>query len=438
MARAGGVDRGLFERRGSWWIRYFDGEGKEHKEKGGTKTEARALLELRRTEIRKGEFEARFVGRKKRRSQTVSQLVELYSAARLKQVSVKGRAEELRYQNLWKELWGSRALSDLTPGLIGGWVAESLGDSKKPGTVLRALNHLRALLNQACEDELLERNPVDKVKKPVANDERHRYLSHAEEARLKAVMLARHFDLVELALLTGLRKSEQFELKKEDVDLVNKRLRIPRSKSGKAREVRLNTRAVELLRAAMKSQPSEWVFGTMNNATGEWTHRRAELFLKKVFRPALEAAGIKNLHWHDLRHTFGSRTYAATKDVYVVKELLGHSSLRMTERYTHLMPGETQAAVDALLAASLANQVHSTSTEELTPTGGVSAQPVVAGRSQVKSGNRNQNRNQAKVAVRLVDFTTKKKPRRSEVSTLVEPHGFEPRTSSVQGRRSPS
>ena len=66
------------------------------------------------------------------------------------------------------------------------------------------------------------------------------------------------------------------------------------------------------------------------------------------FEPALDVAGIRDFSWHCLRHTFASRLVMAGVDLRTVQELLGHKSIAMTVRYSHLAPAHTLAAVERL------------------------------------------------------------------------------------------
>jgi len=66
----------------------------------------------------------------------------------------------------------------------------------------------------------------------------------------------------------------------------------------------------------------------------------------------LQASGIENLHWHDLRHTFSCRLVMKGVDLYTVSKLMGHHSLEMTERYAHLAPDFLKSAVNVLVSAS--------------------------------------------------------------------------------------
>ena len=62
----------------------------------------------------------------------------------------------------------------------------------------------------------------------------------------------------------------------------------------------------------------------------------------------MRKSGIKDFHFHDLRHTFASQLVMSGADLNTVRELLGHKSIQMTLRYSHLSPNHKQRAVDVL------------------------------------------------------------------------------------------
>jgi len=66
------------------------------------------------------------------------------------------------------------------------------------------------------------------------------------------------------------------------------------------------------------------------------------------FQNACKRAGLTDLHFHDLRHTFASQFVMAGGDLYILKEILGHKSINMTQRYAHLSPTYKVKAIDRM------------------------------------------------------------------------------------------
>ncbi len=145
-----------------------------------------------------------------------------------------------------------------------------------------------------------------------------------------------------VAIHTGLRQSEQFNLLWENVEFATGFITVPRSKHGELRRVRMNDTV--LLRALPSRLKSPYVFPS---ATGE-TPIDARNFMNRIFNPALKRAKIAGLTWHSLRHTFASRLVMAGVDLRTVQELMGHKAIEMTLRYSHLSPGHQLEAVQRL------------------------------------------------------------------------------------------
>ena len=238
---------------------------------------------------------------------------------------------------------------------------------------------LKAALSKAVEWGLVEPHPLAKVK-PSKVDTKAvvRFLSDDEERRLRSALDARdrrlreqrakwneyrqkyrkgavlpelgHFGdhlqpVVLLAVNTGLRRGELFSLTWVDVDLGRAILTIRghTAKSGTTRHVPLNAEALDVLRRwkAQTGAQGNLVFPAED---GERLNN-----VRKSWAGVLKAAGIRDFRFHDLRHHFASRLVMAGVDLYVVKELLGHSSIQMTERYSHLAPEHKAAAVARLV-----------------------------------------------------------------------------------------
>jgi len=348
MARAGGEDRGIYEKpagSGVWWVLYYDREGRRHREKVGSKSAARAVYQQRKTEIRLDKFDPEAVTR--RRVLTVKGLVERYQPEFTQKRSAQ---DDLRYAGFWVEFLGSTPADQVRPEDVERWRRKRLSEKTRlgkptsPATVNRATSFLRRLYNLAIRDGLLDKNPVSRVKALTENNARIRYLSQEEEARLRAVTPPADWAVVTFALNTGLRQGEMLSLRREDLDLRLGMVTVRRSKHGEQRHVPLNQSARDAVAIILGGHDSDWVFPAPR---GEGP-RRGDSLYKGILVRACKKAGILNFRWHDLRHTFCSRLVMAGVDLRTVQELAGHKSILMTQRYAHLSPAHQRAAVMVL------------------------------------------------------------------------------------------
>jgi integrase len=190
--------------------------------------------------------------------------------------------------------------------------------------------------------------------RPPRHEEREpRFLLWAEVERLASYCTEGL--LVAFTALTGLRQGEVFALRRSDLDLARRILRVERSsragaitktKSGRKRVVQLTVVAAELVveqLAAREAGPLDLVFPSP--AGGRW---RRDNFMARVFRPAVRRAELDGLTFHDLRYTYASLMVAAGVTPHVIAEQLGHRDARLVlQRYGHLYPGASrQAAID--------------------------------------------------------------------------------------------
>jgi len=270
-------------------------------------------------------------------------------------------------------------LSDLTSFQIERWRSARLKDDTTARTCNRDLDALKAALTRAVKWNLLNRNPFVDVKKLREDDAGVvRYLTPAEETRLRKAIEARdtrrnakreaanrwrrargyaewpaenpnHLTpIVLVALNTGLRKGELLNLRWPDVDLVGAQLTVQGdgAKSGQTRHVPLNADALKTLTAWQTATSSKgYVFpGRADSSDGRLDN------VKKGWAAVLTAAKVSNFRFHDLRHTFASKLVMAGVDLNTVRELLGHSDLKMTLRYAHLALEHKAAAVAKLVA----------------------------------------------------------------------------------------
>src|SRR5205807_6675778 len=175
------------------------------------------------------------------------------------------------------------------------------------GTTDKDLAVLKALFNWCIAHRLAVSNPVRRIKLFHEDNSRLRYLSREEYDRLleaaRTIKTSPYLEeKIVLAAHTGLRRGSLFELKWDQVDLANRVLRIPRTKSGRPLSLPLNATALKTLQALHDVKPADsaYVFPHKSGPNiGEPVQD-----IKNGFHAALELAEIENFTWHDLRHTF--------------------------------------------------------------------------------------------------------------------------------------
>lgn len=270
-----------------------------------------------------------------------------------------------------------RRLDDPTwPNAIRNWIREALED-KAAATVGRDLSALKACFAYAVDTEVIETHPLRKVKVPAstAATQRTRYLSYEEEERLFIALAERDAELkaarqrgndwlqargkkprtdiskwafadyltpmVKTALYTGLRRRELLHLEWRDIDLRKKVLTVRRetAKADKARHVPLPPAAVAVLSAWRKQRPKRDTFVFPGKNGKPMSH------ISSAWQKLRERAEVDDLRFHDLRHSYASKLVSSGVDLYRVKELLGHSSIKMTERYSHLRQSDLADSV---------------------------------------------------------------------------------------------
>lgn len=335
MARPGAKTRGVYERKGVWYVLFYV-NGRRYRERvGPSKSEAVALYQLRKTQARQGALPQR------RPDTLFADFVATYLEG--ERHRMRSFRDYERFGRYWSERFAGRTLRSIMPLDVEQHASRRIAEGAAPATVNHELSFLRRVLNVALANDLVERNAVRRVRFYREPSGRVRFLSDDEEARLRAEIGEARWPLVGFAIATGLRQGEQLGLRWRDVDLARRMLTIPRSKHGGSRHVPLNDTALGILRAIPRRLRSDSVFTTVRG-----TPINPANLIHRVFRPAVERAGIEDLRWHDLRHCFASRLVMAGVDLRTVQELLGHKTLTMTLRYAHLAPDHLHDAVRAL------------------------------------------------------------------------------------------
>ena len=216
-------------------------------------------------------------------------------------------------------------------------------EARSPATVNRELTILSRVLALAVDAGHIGENPCRRVRRFKEDNARVRFLNDDEETRLMKQIGGRELlrSVVIFALNTGLRRGEIFGLRWTEVDWSRNFIHVINTKTGKSRIVPLNDATRAVLRRQQEKSQSEFVF--VSPRTGARLRN-----LRNGFGKACEDAKVFNFHFHDLRHTFASRLADAGVDAFTIAELMGHSTLEMTKRYTHATDERKRKAVAAL------------------------------------------------------------------------------------------
>lgn len=270
-----------------------------------------------------------------------------------------------------------KPLLDFNTFLVEGLRQKWKKGGMQPRSINRDIQRLQSILSKAVEWGVIVKNPLTGLK-PLKIDKtaRVRFLSVAEEAALRKGLvdreerlrqartkfntwrLARRLKplperegdlldhlrpLVALALNTGLRRGELLGLTWGQVNFSAKLLTVTAAtaKSGHTRRIPLNAEAFEVLTAwqARQKKPSDDL--VFPGPSGERMKR-----IDTSWDYLTKLSGLTNFRFHDCRHHFASKLVQSGVDLYTVKELLGHSEIAMTEKYSHLAPDNLRAAVE--------------------------------------------------------------------------------------------
>lgn len=320
----------------------------------------------------------------KRNATTLGEFLTKQYAPWAKTHLKSGAATAARVEATFSDLLSKR-LTEITAFGVERWRIARHAAGISPSTTNRDLDGLRAVLSRALDWGLVTTHPLRSVRRSKLDTRgRLRFLSPAEETRLRAALEAREqhlrarrasfnawrqargykllpaynryadhlHPLVLTALLTGARRGELFDLRWGGVDLDRAEVMFAgtTTKSGLSRRVPLCAEAVTVLRTwrdqrpESKREPGALVFPSPQ------TGKRLDN-IATAWGQVVKAALLEDFTFHSLRHSFASRLVQAGVDLYTVQRLLGHASPIMTQRYAHLADAHLAAAVEKLMAA---------------------------------------------------------------------------------------
>lgn len=269
-----------------------------------------------------------------------------YSAVNNKLSEFKSKASILK--NHLVPFFGRFRLDSIGVREIEKYKSVKVGTCLAAKTINNQLTVLRKLLSVAVDWELIEVVPPIKWLKPV--EPKFDFLTFHEANCLIEFADDRWRPMIVVALKTGLRLGELLGLKWDCVDFERKMLIVRRAvsrgvlgtpKNHRSRMVPLGKVALAALKSIPKGS-NDFVFSNLDGKP--LTESQCKRPLKRAFRDA----GLRELAWHALRHTFASHLVMKGAPLRSVQELMGHSDIRMTMRYSHLTDEAVREAVSLL------------------------------------------------------------------------------------------
>ena len=287
---------------------------------------------------------------------TLADLIDRYIRDYLPTAGLKSAQSRVAQLAVWRAELGALTLAEITPARIVATRSKLLnaptkrGRNMTPATANRYIANLRHCLNIGVREfQLLDDNPIRKVRKMAEPRGRVRFLSDEERDALLSVCKesgeALHC-IVVIALSTGARRGEILGLRWADVDMRRERLIFLDTKNGDRRSAPLTGAATECMRehARVRRLDTDFVFPGRNGHPLE---------IAKMFRECATIAGLVDFHFHDLRHTAASWLAMDGATLAEIAEVLGHKTLQMVKRYAHLTEGHTRGVVERMNRAKL-------------------------------------------------------------------------------------
>ncbi len=332
--------KGIYKRGKIYWIRYSGLDGKTVYESSHSERfdDAETLLIDRKKQVKEGKQPEI----KRIANHTFIELTEKYlqwingrqKSAGVKKYIIKQLVEK----------FSALPLRRFSTVLVEQLQTDNINRGIKASTNNKMLTVLKHMFTKAVDWEIVEEDTLKRVRKCKLlpdDSKRLRYLSKQECQELINVCDEHMRPIVVTALNTGMRKGEILNLKWDNVDLKHGFILLDVTKNNERREIPINLTLRSVLQGITRRLDVPYVF---------YDPRTEKPYkdIKNSFRTALRRVKIRDFHFHDLRHTFASHLVMSGVDITTVSRLLGHKSLKMTLRYSHLAPAHMVKAVDLL------------------------------------------------------------------------------------------
>jgi integrase len=262
--------------------------------------------------------------------------------------------DESRYRNHLKPKLENMRLIDISPFLLEKLKSDLLKKDLSPKTVHHCLTLVRSIYRKAVAWDFYKGEiPTAEVQFPKVNNKRERFLNYDEAKQLLDALNEKSSQVHDQALISihcGLRFSEIAKLTWADVDLGNGVIQVRDAKSGNRHAFVTEPVKEALMRLdeINSYKPNNLIFPSQNNKRQTQVSTTYSRTVQKLKFNEDISDSRQKVCFHTLRHTFASWLAMQGTSLYEIKELLGHKSIEMTERYAHLLPDVKRKAVNRL------------------------------------------------------------------------------------------
>lgn len=334
---------GLYKREKTWWVS-FTYKGKQYQK--STETSDKKQAENVYCKIKTQLIEEKWFEKLPGEEKTVRELMEKYLKEHSK--SNKSPTSFLRDRQVsdhWIQFLGNMQLSEVTSNLISQFKQKRRENGAAPATINKELSVFSHAFNLSIKEwGWVRDNPVRNVSREKDHRGIERWLTVEEEEKLLNQSPLWLKEIIVFAIHTGLREGEILSLKWSQIDFSRKALVISEQKNKGVDTLPLNETVLSVLREKTKIRNiySNLVFLSNNGTKMDGGN------LRRAFYASCKRAGIENLRFHDLRHTFASRLVQAGVDLYAVQKLGRWKTLSMVLRYAHHHPESLRSSVEIL------------------------------------------------------------------------------------------
>jgi integrase len=290
---------------------------------------------------------------------TLAETIERY----LTQVSATKRPNSIRRDKdsakaILNDFGYEISLCDVTPQRLATYRDNRI-KNVSPSSIQKEFALLSHMFNVARREWGIPiENPVTEVTRPKIRNNRTRFLTKEEAQRLleiaKSSKNPKLYPYLLVMMHTGMRPSEAAGLKWGDIDLEGRLARLQVTKTD-MRYVPITEMVENILRSIRPedSKNETHVFLPPDSGNSKQLVDMPCLYFKKSFHTARTKANLNDVHLHDLRHTAASHLLMAGVDLRTLAEILGHKTLQMVHRYTHLLNDHKLKAVDRINSLGL-------------------------------------------------------------------------------------